>query len=240
MAYSVVPLVTTGDDWSAADHNTYIKDNLATTSPAIIQAAGDLIVASGSAVLDRLPVKPYSVLVSDSDSPVWLEGDVAWHTLRVNVAGDGYEFGTYPFVGEICGTTSGASQSIASGSDVMVAFTESQAGEYSMWESSSPTKITIPADFPDDRWYKITGYFYFQAATHASDTGFREIACAVNGTKQEGWTISTYKANAIFHMCFHVERKLSHGDYVEMVARHAYPGGNLNIYDPQLAVIMLR
>lgn len=29
MAYTAVPTVNTGDPWSASDHNTYIKDNLA-------------------------------------------------------------------------------------------------------------------------------------------------------------------------------------------------------------------
>lgn len=54
MAYSPVPTVVTGDLWTAANHNTYIKDNLAALWP--YTAAGDIAVASGANALARLAI----------------------------------------------------------------------------------------------------------------------------------------------------------------------------------------
>jgi hypothetical protein len=44
MAYTPVPTVATGDLWSAANHNSYIRDNFAAGVPDIITAKGDLPV----------------------------------------------------------------------------------------------------------------------------------------------------------------------------------------------------
>ena len=52
MSYSVLPTVATGDLWTAANHNTYIKDNLAALWP--YSAAGDIAVASSASALARL------------------------------------------------------------------------------------------------------------------------------------------------------------------------------------------
>jgi hypothetical protein len=56
MAYSSVPTVATGDLWTAANHNTYIRDNFAAGIPDIFTTKGDLGVASGPDVVIRLPV----------------------------------------------------------------------------------------------------------------------------------------------------------------------------------------
>ena len=52
MSYTPVPTVVTGDLWTAANHNTYVKDNLAALWP--YSAAGDLAVASSASTLARL------------------------------------------------------------------------------------------------------------------------------------------------------------------------------------------
>lgn len=54
MGYSPVPTVVTGDLWTAANHNTYVKDNLAALWPYL--AAGDVAVASGANALARLAI----------------------------------------------------------------------------------------------------------------------------------------------------------------------------------------
>ena len=48
MAYNPVPTVTTGDLWTAANHNTYIRDNFAAGVPDIFTAKGQIAVASGA------------------------------------------------------------------------------------------------------------------------------------------------------------------------------------------------
>lgn len=56
MAYNAVPTVNTGDLWTAANHNTYIKDNFAAGVPDIFTTKGDLAVASGADAAARLAV----------------------------------------------------------------------------------------------------------------------------------------------------------------------------------------
>lgn len=48
MAYTAVPTVTTGDLWTAANHNTYIRDNFAASAPDLFTAKGDIICASAA------------------------------------------------------------------------------------------------------------------------------------------------------------------------------------------------
>lgn len=54
MSYSVVPTVADGDIWTASEHNTYIKNNLAAIWKG--SAAGDMDYYSGSADKVRLPI----------------------------------------------------------------------------------------------------------------------------------------------------------------------------------------
>lgn len=56
MAYTAVPTVATNDYWSAAQHNTYIRDNFAAGVPDIFTTKGDLAVATGADVAARLAV----------------------------------------------------------------------------------------------------------------------------------------------------------------------------------------
>ena len=54
MAYSVVPLVATGDLWTAANHNTYVRDNM--TAIFVGTTAGDTDYYTGAANKSRLAV----------------------------------------------------------------------------------------------------------------------------------------------------------------------------------------
>ena len=56
MAYSVVPTVSTGDSWTAANHNTYVKDNFAASAPDLFTTKGDLAVAAGADTANRFAV----------------------------------------------------------------------------------------------------------------------------------------------------------------------------------------
>ena len=67
MAYSAVPTVATGDTWTAANHNAYIKDNFAAGVPDIFTAKGDLAVATAADAAVALGVGPnYQTLIADS------------------------------------------------------------------------------------------------------------------------------------------------------------------------------
>lgn len=72
MSFATVPTVANGDSWSAAQHNTYLRDNLAALFP--YTAAGDIAYASAANALSRL-AKPSvdSILKNTSaGTPSWL------------------------------------------------------------------------------------------------------------------------------------------------------------------------
>lgn len=73
MSYNAVPTVTTGDTWSAANHNTYIRDNFAAGVPDIFTAAGDLAYATAANAAAPLAIgTPGYALLSSSDGlPAW-------------------------------------------------------------------------------------------------------------------------------------------------------------------------
>jgi hypothetical protein len=56
MAYVAVPTKSTGDLWTAADNNTYIRDNFAAGVPDIFTTKGDIAVATAADAASRLGV----------------------------------------------------------------------------------------------------------------------------------------------------------------------------------------
>lgn len=56
MAYTPVPEKNTGDTWTAADHNTYVRDNFAAGVPDIFTAKGDLAAATAADVAGVLAI----------------------------------------------------------------------------------------------------------------------------------------------------------------------------------------
>jgi hypothetical protein len=87
MAYTTVPTVASGDLWTAANHNTYIRDNFAAGVPAIFSAKGDLAVASGLQTAGRLAVGVEgTALLADPSQPLGLRwGDLSTviHSVRL-------------------------------------------------------------------------------------------------------------------------------------------------------------
>lgn len=75
---STVPTVANGDSWSAAQQNTYLRDNFEAVWP--YTTAGDLAYASAANQLSRLGI------------------GAAYNVLRVNAGGTAPEWGKAPFV----------------------------------------------------------------------------------------------------------------------------------------------
>jgi len=74
MAYSPLPTVNTGDPWTAANHNTYIRDNFAAGVPDIFTTKGDLAVASGADAASRLGAgADYAVLMARAGASLGVE-----------------------------------------------------------------------------------------------------------------------------------------------------------------------
>lgn len=104
MGYSTVPYVNSGDSWTAAQHNTYIRDNFA----ALWQYTdkGDIAIASSGYSVTKLPIGPEnSILINSSDTVSWgnlsqiycqLEmastsiSTASWRVMTYNVVKDDY------------------------------------------------------------------------------------------------------------------------------------------------------
>ena len=71
MAYNTVPTVSTGNSWSAAQHNTYVRDNFTALWP--YSNNGDIAYQSGSGALSRLAIgSANQVLTSTGSAPAWV------------------------------------------------------------------------------------------------------------------------------------------------------------------------
>ena len=82
MAYTAVPIVATGDLWTASNHNTYIRDNFAAGVPDIFTTKGDLAVASAADTAARLAAGANGqTLVADSAQALGIkwDGGIAAH-----------------------------------------------------------------------------------------------------------------------------------------------------------------
>lgn len=73
MGYSPLPTVVTGDSWTAANANTYWRDNFAAGVPDIFEAAGDLAYGSNINAAAKLVLGSarQRLTVSDAGLPAW-------------------------------------------------------------------------------------------------------------------------------------------------------------------------
>lgn len=71
MSRNAWPTVATGDGWSASQNNTYGRDNDA--AYWVYTTAGDMVYATSSSALVRLPIGAVgSLLVSTGSAPSWV------------------------------------------------------------------------------------------------------------------------------------------------------------------------
>lgn len=69
MSYNAVPTVSTGDVWTATNHNLYIRDNFRAIVPDVVTTKGQLVIGDGIDALALLGV--------NSDNNIFL-GDMSW------------------------------------------------------------------------------------------------------------------------------------------------------------------
>jgi len=159
MSYTPVPIVTTGDLWTASNHNTYIRDNFNQVTPYIVQAAGDLTYASASNSITRMPIVSRSVLAMGETVPEWLHGTLWFEYLRSALSGK-LEFGD-GYIGELVYANPNSYATTAYPvTETPISFNNVLINKYSMWSSGDPTKIYIPSTWPANRWYIVNGYFH--------------------------------------------------------------------------------
>ena len=164
MAYNALPTSVTGDLWTAANHNTYIKDNFAAGVPDIFTAAGDLAYATGA----------------NAASPLAL-GD-ARDVLAVNTGATAPEWSGGIFGCSISATTD---QTISAGVLTPVVFDTENYDTSALWSSTNTDEVLIPFDGV----YMCSGYINFPAGV-AGDyryayVGGTEIAIALASSTSE-------------------------------------------------------
>ena len=125
MAYTALATAVTGDLWTAANHNTYIKDNFAVSVPDIFTAAGDLPYGTGENTAGILAIGS------------------ARQVLMVNEAGNAPEWRSALFGCSLSVTTD---QTITAGSTSTVSFDTENYDTSGFWSSSDSDGIAIPFD----------------------------------------------------------------------------------------------
>lgn len=137
MAYSAVPIVATGDLWTAANHNTYIRDNFAAGVPDIFTTKGDLAVASAADVANRLGVGTNGqMLIADSAQTLGIK----WSSL--------------PTIFPTARAYLSSSQSIPNNADTLIQYGNESFDSAGAFTTGASAKFTAPT----------TGYYLVLAA----------------------------------------------------------------------------
>lgn len=125
MAYNALATAVTGDLWTAANHNTYIKDNFAAGVPDIFTAAGDIAYATGANAAAPLAV------------------GAARQGLFVNAGATAPEWSSILFGCSVSLTTD---QAISAGSTDKIIFDTENYDTSDLWSSSDADAVLIPFD----------------------------------------------------------------------------------------------
>lgn len=136
MTYQTVPTVVTGDMWTAAQNNTYIRDNFSALWP--YTAAGDMAYASSSSTLSKITVgSEGQILNVSSGVPVWTDQTQIFCFLRRN-----------------------ANQS-TSGLNTNINFDVEEFDNFGFFNPATPTIVTLP----QAGLYKFDGYIRFSPSS---------------------------------------------------------------------------
>lgn len=128
MAYTAVPTVNTSDSWTAADHNTYIKDNL-----AYLKTAADTHVIT-------LQVIPFGTNVTTGD---------AKFGFRVPAVMDGYVLSAAIVAVQYAGTTGTTDiqiRNVSKAQDMLSTKATIDSGEFSSYTAATPLVIDTAKD----------------------------------------------------------------------------------------------
>jgi hypothetical protein len=215
MSYTAVPVptVSTGDVWTATNHNTYILTNFAHGVPGAFQAKGDLYCGVG--------VDTGTIL------PVGINGSKL-HQLVSAPSGTGFVWGTDAPGAEI---VADGPQSIPNNVATGLTFDSLQwdVGGY----SGLPGPITVPVG--EYGLYICSARLYF--AGHATANKYREMYILVTGS---GQTFFNSTVNAIggldTWLNVTVVCALIASDQISLVARQI-SGGALNVWQKRLSVV---
>lgn len=211
MAYTPVPVVATGDLWSAADHNTYIRDNFAAGVPDIFTAKGDLCVASGPNAATVLPIgTDYQRLQCRAASTKGLE----WVSQPPSVM-----------------AYRAALQTIANNTPTDITFTSEIFDTPAGWITPPSTTCTVPASCNGLCHITCLGYW----SGHATPNKLRQVGVVIGsiGTLYAS-TTQDADTQAIW-VNFSFEVLLGVGDTVKMRVVQI-SGGNLDFNEARMTI----
>jgi hypothetical protein len=160
MAYNAVPTVATGDPWSAANHNTYIRDNFAAGVPDIFTAAGQLAYATGA------------------NAAAALATGVARKILRMNSAANAPEWAG-AIVTRVART--GTAQVISHATETDISWNSETYDTDGLWAAGSPTVFTIP--------YAGYWHIEVEIRWAANATGYREVKLQLGAGTTLGYDV---------------------------------------------------
>jgi hypothetical protein len=120
MTYQALPTVTTGETWTAAQHNTYVRDNFSALFPYTKQ--GNIAYAASASEL-TVPTNAAGIKIMKSVSgvPAWVD----------------------PPSRSFCFITKN-NQNVEDGSE-NISFSTEVFDNFNMWSSGSPTNISLPS-----------------------------------------------------------------------------------------------
>ena len=214
MAYTPVPTVSTGDTWTAAQQNAYLKDNMTAVFPYTTK--GDLAVASAANNLARLGVvSDYQLLQSRTGATNGVEWSGPVGCILYNAS-----------VNASASTTTTAS---------FTTETLDNAGFHD--NLTNPSRITIPAGYGGIYEVCASGYWDFDAGGAAK----LEWVLKDGGAVPIMGNVSTPVASASiygFKSCKSYQ-VLAAGNYLELQIRQVTAGG-LSFKEVQFSCLLVR
>lgn len=164
MAYTAVPTQNTGDLWTAAEHNTYIRDNFAAGVPDIFTAKGDLAVASAADVAGALAVGTNGqILTADSGESL----GVKWASL----AGGAESHARYKV---------SSTKSISNTTYTIIDYDTSVYDSDTAVTTGASWKYTVPSG--KGGYFVVTASAYLQSSAGWAADEFVQLALYKNGT----------------------------------------------------------
>lgn len=249
MSYNVVPTVANGDSWSAAQHNTYIKNNFAAVWP--YTTIGDIAYATASNTLGRLGIgglgailrstgsapawvaspATRSILQHNATNPSWLATGSALQMLRVNAAANAFEWFSQTAIGAHVARV--AAQSISNNALTAISFDTELWDSSSVWTVTTPTKLFIPTTGK----YLVTGTIGWDI----NNTGYRECRIRHNGATYLSYVNCSPVTGVVTRQNITLPpHQFTAGDYLEMEG-YQNSGGNLNVNasEERLSILFL-
>ena len=211
MAYSVVPLVATGDLWTAANHNTYVRDNMAAIF--VGTTAGDTDYYTGAANKSRLAI------------------GTAGKIKRVNAAANAPMWGgiLYAYIYATADTTVGTA------ADTLAEMDASQVNVDGFVGAPVNDRITIPAGFSG---YYLASYY---AVFDSNAVGYRMVKLRrnaglvdIDGTEFRITAIIGAPTELSVTTIIHADA----GDYITLCV-YQNSGGDLNTDGAKLSLSLV-